>query len=50
MVLLRDGLTTDQVAAKLFLTPGTVRVHVSNAVRKLGAPDRASALGMLDGG
>ncbi|WP_298803313.1 response regulator transcription factor [uncultured Pseudokineococcus sp.] len=50
MVLLRDGLTTDEVAARLFLTPGTVRVHVSNAVRKLGAPDRASALGMLGGG
>lgn len=48
MELLRAGLSTDEVAARLFLSPGTVRVHVANVVKKLQAPSREAALEMLD--
>ena len=47
MELLGKGLTTEDVATRLFLSRGTVRVHVSNVVKKLQAPDRESALRML---
>jgi DNA-binding NarL/FixJ family response regulator len=49
MALLRDGLTTEEVAERLFISPATVRVHVSSVVKKLQATDRAQALRMLDG-
>lgn len=44
MELLARGGTTEQVAEQLYLSPATVRVHVSNVVRKLKAPDRQAAL------
>ena len=49
MQLLRDGLTTDDVARRLFVAPGTVRVHVSSVLKKLQVGDRESALRRLDG-
>jgi len=49
MELLRDGLSTEEVAARLFIAPGTVRVHVSSALKKLRVPDRASAFRVLGG-
>jgi len=49
MELLREGLTTEEVAERLFISPATVRVHVSSVVRKLQATDRAQALRILDG-
>lgn len=51
--LLGTGLRDREVARKLFLSPGTVRVHVSHAVHKLGVADRAAAIEWareLDGG
>lgn len=42
--LLAEGLTDRQVAARLFLSSGTIRVHVSHIVRKLGLPNRSAAL------
>lgn len=42
--LLADGLTDREVAARLFLSRGTIRVHVSHIVHKLGVPDRSAAL------
>ncbi len=42
--LLAEGLTDRQVAARLFLSGGTIRVHVSHIVRKLGLPNRSAAL------
>lgn len=42
--LLADGLTDRQVAARLFLSSGTIRVHVSHIVHKLGVPSRSAAL------
>jgi DNA-binding NarL/FixJ family response regulator len=49
MELLREGLSTDAVAARLFVTPGTVRVHVSSVLKKLRVGDRASAILALSG-
>lgn len=47
--LLRKGLTTEDVAGRLFIAPGTVRVHVSSVLKKLRVPDRASAIRMVEG-
>jgi DNA-binding NarL/FixJ family response regulator len=49
MELLREGLSTDDVAGRLFVTPGTVRVHVSSVLKKLRVGDRASAILALSG-
>jgi DNA-binding NarL/FixJ family response regulator len=46
--LLRNGLTTNQVAAQLFVTPVTVRSHVSAILRKLRVPDRAAAISLFE--
>lgn len=43
--LLNLGLSTAQIAGKLFVEPATVRSHISSALRKMGSPDRRSALG-----
>ena len=47
MALLAEGLTTDEVAKRLFLSPTTVRVHISSVLRKLRVKDRQSALDLL---
>lgn len=49
MELLGDGLSTDEVAQRLFLSPTTVRVHVSSVLRKLRVKDRESAFEVLRG-
>jgi DNA-binding NarL/FixJ family response regulator len=46
--LMRDGLTTAQISERLFISQATVRSHVASILRKLGAPDRKTALGLLD--
>jgi DNA-binding NarL/FixJ family response regulator len=47
MKLLSEGLSTQAVAQRLFLSPTTVRVHVSTVLRKLRVKDRDSALKLL---
>jgi DNA-binding NarL/FixJ family response regulator len=47
MELLSDGASTDDVAQRLFLSPTTVRVHVSSVLRKLRVADRESAFRLL---
>jgi DNA-binding CsgD family transcriptional regulator len=42
--LLASGLTGDQVAEQLGISPATVRVHVRNATGKLGASTRTQAV------
>jgi DNA-binding NarL/FixJ family response regulator len=49
MELLREGMSTEDVATRLFVTPGTVRVHVSSVLKKLRVGDRASAILALSG-
>ena len=49
MELLGAGLTTDQVARRLFLSRSTIRVHVSSTLKKLRVADRESAFAVLRG-
>jgi DNA-binding NarL/FixJ family response regulator len=42
--MLSQGITTEQVAQDLFLSPETVQTHVRNATRKLGAHGRLHAV------
>lgn len=44
---LRAGLTTQEIAARLFVTPVTVRTHVSAIMRKLDVPDRDAAVRLV---
>jgi two-component system response regulator DesR len=39
-----DGITTEQIAAKLALSPATVRNYLSNVISKTGARNRIDAL------
>jgi DNA-binding NarL/FixJ family response regulator len=41
VVLVAGGLTNDEIAERLFMSPATARTHVSRAMIKLGARDRA---------
>ncbi len=40
-VLVASGLSNDEIAAKLVLSPATVKTHVNRAMVKVGARDRA---------
>jgi DNA-binding NarL/FixJ family response regulator len=40
MAHVAGGLTNDEIAQQLYLSPATVRTHVSRAMNKLGARDR----------
>jgi DNA-binding NarL/FixJ family response regulator len=39
--LVGEGLTNDEIAGRLVMSPATARTHVSRAMTKLGARDRA---------
>jgi DNA-binding NarL/FixJ family response regulator len=41
VTLVAEGLTNDEIAARLRISPATARTHVSRAMVKLGARDRA---------
>ena len=41
MALVAAGLTNDEIAERLYLSPTTAKTHVSRAMIKLGARDRA---------
>ncbi|MET7392111.1 response regulator transcription factor [Dactylosporangium sp. NPDC005572] len=41
MALVGAGLSNEDIAAKLFVSPATAKTHVSRAMIKLGARDRA---------
>ena len=42
--LMAESLTTAKIAEHLFVSPVTVRRHISSIVEKLGVPDRATAV------
>ncbi|MFI7697973.1 response regulator [Nonomuraea sp. NPDC049480] len=41
LALVGTGMTNDEIAAKLFMSPATAKTHVSRAMMKLHARDRA---------
>lgn len=43
LALLAEGLSNREIAAKLFLSQGTVRLHVSNILRKMEVRNRTAA-------
>ncbi len=49
MEMLSQGLSTEDVGKRLFVSPTTVRVHVSTVLRKLRVKDRESAFRLLSG-
>lgn len=46
--LMRDGLETSEIAARLFVTDVTVRTHVAGILRKLKVSDRESAVRLIE--
>jgi DNA-binding NarL/FixJ family response regulator len=44
VVLLRDGLTNQEIAERLVITSGTVRSHLENIFGKLGVHTRTAAV------
>jgi len=45
---LRQGLSTGEIAGRLFVSPATVRSHVAAVLRKLRVPDRESAIRLFE--
>jgi DNA-binding NarL/FixJ family response regulator len=46
--LMRQGLSTEEIGTRLFISPVTVRTHVSAILRKLQVPNREAAVALLD--
>lgn len=46
LTLLAEGIANKDIAARLFLSPETVRTHVRNAMRKLDADTRTQAVAL----
>jgi DNA-binding NarL/FixJ family response regulator len=47
--LMRKGASTYEISERLFVSPTTVRTHVSAILKKLGVPTREAAIKLLDG-
>jgi DNA-binding NarL/FixJ family response regulator len=45
--LMRQGASTEEIASRLFISPVTVRTHVSAILRKLHVPTREAAIELL---
>ncbi len=48
--LLREGLSTREMAERLFLSQATIRSHVAAILKKLKVPDRAAAVRLFENG
>jgi len=44
LLLLAKGLNRDEIAAKLFVSPETVKMHIKNIYRKINAKNKVDAL------
>ena len=47
LTMMRDGLTTAEIAERLFVAPVTVRTHIAAVLRKLRVPNRSAAVELL---
>lgn len=47
MQLIYAGKTNNQLAAELFVSPNTIKVHIKNAYLKLDAPSRTKAIARM---
>ncbi|MGI8707832.1 MAG: response regulator [Actinomycetota bacterium] len=45
--LMRQGASTEQMAARLFVSPVTIRTHISSILKKLHVSDREAAINLL---
>ena len=45
---MREGLSTNEIGTRLFVSPTTVRTHVSSVLKKLQVPDRDAAVRLLE--
>jgi DNA-binding NarL/FixJ family response regulator len=45
---LRQGLATNEIAKRLYVSPATVRSHVAAVLRKLRVPDREAAIRLFE--
>ena len=41
VALIAEGLTNDQIATRLYMSPATAKTHANRAMAKIGARDRA---------
>jgi len=48
--LMRDGMSTDEIAGRLFVSPATVRTHIGAIKRKLRVADREAAVRLFEAG
>ena len=48
--LMSEGLSTEEIAARLFVAQVTVRTHISTIIKKLRVPDRAAAVRLVTEG
>lgn len=46
--LLRDGLSTAEIAERTYISAATVRSHIASVIKKLRVPDRQAAIRLLD--
>lgn len=46
--LMRQGCTTEQMAGRLFVSPVTIRTHISSILKKLHVADREAAINLLE--
>lgn len=46
--LLREGLSTAEIAERLYVSAATIRSHVAAIIKKLKVPDRAAAIKLLE--
>jgi DNA-binding CsgD family transcriptional regulator len=44
LLLLAKGMNRDEIAAKLFISPETVKMHIKNMYKKLKAKNKVDAL------
>lgn len=46
VALVAEGLSNDEITARLYISPATAKTHVSRALTKLGARDRAQLVAL----